>query len=391
MYNYKFFIRSILVITFLLLIISPGCTLWTKANYKESGREGFDELKKIEEAPEKYQYDLDIESKTKTDYNTELFSIIEEHYIKANRTFSKMKEHATTNDEKELASSLIKYTYYNGLRVPKLRDLLIYLSKNNVSDENAYLHPEALMLARDIKSYQNSANLELEKAKEILGRMPEYQKDFAYLYELESIFELETGQDKKDKPSPIQETNANIISDEIFVYLLSAFIIIIFIIIPSGIAYYLVRKKSNREEKFLNSALMGVGFFIICIGMLLIFSSGMNISFLTGGIIILLFGILLLILYILYYKDIPLNLKKRNKSNAKTNDSKLEINLDKKDKSLEYLKSFDKLTEKEIVVFLYLKNNQNISKDKLNEMFGEEIINSLIAKGHFTEENVDQD
>ena len=388
MYNYKFFIRSILVITFLLLIISPGCTLWAKANYKESGREGFDELKKIKDIPEEYGSSIGNLNENNVGQYIALLSIIEERLKNANESFDRMEGYAITKDEKELASSLANYTDYMARSMGKYREMLELVNTHNawdISNPDPYLVSQAQKIMTEMGTYSNLANLEFKKAQVLLDRMPEYQKDFADLYE------LETGQDKKDKPSPIQETNANVISDEIFVYLLSAFIIIIFIIIPSGIAYYLVRKKSNREEKFLNSALMGVGFFLICIGLLLPFSNGMNISFLISGIIILLFGILLLILYILYYKDIPIKLKKGNKSNAKTNDSKLEINHDKKDKSLEYLKSFDKLTEKEIVAFLYLKNNRNIPKDKLNEMFGEETINSLIAKGHFTEENVDQD
>ena len=311
MYNYKFFFRSILVFIFLLLIISPGCTFSTKANYREFGRQGFDELKQIKDVPEKYLYDLDISSKSYTDKVTELYSIIEEHAIKANHSFSKMKDHATTNDEKELASCLVKYTYYSGLSIPKLRDFFIYLSKNNVSYEDLYLDSELRILRRDIESYENSANLELEKAKEILGRMPEYQKDFSYLYEL--------GEPGKEPQTYYQDSKLDTIIP-IFFSFIFLFLIVAF---PPLLAYYLwkIYKMRKKDKKIIIQ-------------------------------------------------------------------NKLTINPDKKESSFEYLKSFDKLTEKEIVAFLYFRNNPETTKDKLNEMFGDET-SSLLPSGH-KEENVDQ-
>lgn len=298
-----------------------------------------------------------------------------------------MEGYAITNNEKELASSLANYTDYMARAMGKFREMLEFMNKYNAWDNytpNDYLTSEAQKIKTEMETYFSLSSLEMKKAEVILDRMPEYQKYFPDLYELGTV------QEQKDKSSSTREKNFNIIWDNIIFYLICAFIFFIFIIMPSGIAYYLVRKKSNRSEKFLNSILVGPGLLITIAWIMLVLSGNFSLPLILISIPFLLLGILCLIAYGLYCKDLTFKLKKKNKSDVGANNIKLIINPDKQHNSLEYLKSFDKLSEKEIVAFLYLKNNQDISKDKLNEMFGEETISSLIAKGHFREENVDQ-
>jgi len=77
---------------------------------------------------------------------------------------------------------------------------------------------------------------------------------------------------------------------------------------------------------------------------------------------------------------------KKIKKQNKLNRIRIIINSEKKDSSLELLKNYEKLSDKEIIAFLFLKNNPATDKAKLIEMFGENAIDSLIQKKLFFEE-----
>ena len=77
--------------------------------------------------------------------------------------------------------------------------------------------------------------------------------------------------------------------------------------------------------------------------------------------------------------------KKKSKQMNNERKNIIEINYQRRDSSLEYLKNFEKLSEKEIISFFFLKNNPTTDKEKLSETFGKDIIEGLIRKGFFIE------
>jgi len=78
--------------------------------------------------------------------------------------------------------------------------------------------------------------------------------------------------------------------------------------------------------------------------------------------------------------------KAKEKEQNIFNNTPIIINPERKDSSLELLKNYEKLSDKEIITFLFLKNNPNTDKAKITEMFGEDVVNSLIQKKLFFEE-----
>jgi len=360
MNNDKLLFRSIFIIAIIALIIFSGCNYWSKANYRDYGKQGFDELKEITDFPEEYGSNIGNLDKNNIGQYIVFFSIMGEHVKNANEAFEEMERYAVTKDEKDFASSMVNYTVYLGKAIEGYKELLDFMNKNNiwdVSNPDPYLLSQIEKIQADMKvweSYGQMAELESKKAIEILDRMPEYHKDFAYLYESEA--------DQRE----IQSFNNMGLSPSNLVYLAINIVIILIAMFP---AYYLVRHKKMSRIKIISCLAILLFLFILSI----IF----NLSIVTlGTMIIIIVSIVYAVLKISSNRQENLNLK-----------IGISINPDKKDNSIEYLKNFDKLSEKEIVAFLHLKNNPNSSRDKINELFGEETINLLVNKGYFVEDN----
>jgi len=430
MYNYKFFFRSILVVIFVLLIISPGCTFWAKANYREFGKQGFDDLKKINDIHEEYGSSIGNLNENNVGQYIVFLSIIEERIKNANESFDRMEGYAITKDEKELASSLANSTDYMARSMGKFREMLEVVNKyngRNISNPDPYVVSEFQKIKTETETYSSLANLELRKAQVILDRMPEYQKDFADLYELgtgqaENVTESVAKKDSlksfeyvslllnislgviallplyflvshKNKKK-IEEFLCLVTSLGLFIISLLLNVPIVGVIAPiiffASIGYLIIEKKNySIITKLGLSFLIPIGLFYFLIGLIFFLGYIGPYPDSTDAIVGLLMFIGGILLFGIYFYYVLGSISKRD-ANPKDNiEKEIHINSDKQDNSLEYLKSFDKLTEKEIVAFLYLRNNPEISRDKLIEMFGDEIISSLIAKGHFREENVD--
>lgn len=474
-------IRLLIVVGMIILIAPMGLNYLFSTIYAQYGREGCSYISNDKIAIDFYNYLSGwSEGHSTGNYNQAIIgagNLVQMHK-NAKTSFETMSFFAITEDEKQLAKSLISYCDYNIIMWETYRDVWTYFHNQGIYENRSTNYQQRQELERITSKFNAIDESVVVQRKDILAlldRMPKYQDDFDIFYSSGGI-------------SSYSSNRGILYSLPDFFPIL--FIVLSVIIIPSAIAYVPVRKKKNKIEKISSSLLIGFGLlitlFITLMRMDLDPYSNINFDFITFDLCIILGGLcfttyglyltdfttkvknkylrgslskpknfrlfygiglfflglalfflltrpfvftlvlsmlffilysyandkvtylyfsvinlILAIIYFVIWRNVAFlayffiaimaillirNNFKSNNSNLSFNLKKLEINPNRKESSIDFLKAFDKLSDKEILAFMYLKNNPNTSVDKLNEQFGEEIIKTLLQKGHFIEE-----
>ncbi|MCK9268109.1 MAG: hypothetical protein M0P14_05305 [Alkaliphilus sp.] len=155
----------------------------------------------------------------------------------------------------------------------------------------------------------------------------------------------------------------------------------------------LVANKIDRKNKILLSMLWGIGaLFLVTVLLILseilfgVYSPTLDIGTITVLIIFFFTGSACIIVYLW---EIHKASKKSKSIQVKSSD--LRINPAKGGLSAGYLKKFEKLTDSEILTFLYFRQNSDLNKAELIDKFGKNDIQRLIEKGYIWELNSDKE
>jgi len=373
-------IRLLIVVGMIILIAPMGLTYLFSSIYGQYGREGCSYLE-----PEKVSIDLVnslqglLEGYSTGNYNQAIIASgnLIQRYKNSKTSFETMSFYAITEDEKQLAKSLIRYCDYSIISSETNREIVTYYHNHGIYGNRKANYQQIQELEKiqsKNKAIEGLSEIEKENIVALLDRMPKYQDDFKYLY--------------GSGGTSSYKRNVSIL--DILAYLSPILMIISVILFFSLIAYIPIRKDRNRIDKIAYSLLFGMGLPFTIIGILglviILFASTSN----SDGILV--FILPLLVSGIFALRKYALHLKNNHgkfidkRKHVNTNEKILTINPDKKESTIAFLKAFDELSDKEILAFMYMKNNPNTSVDNLNEQFGEEIINALLQKGHFIEE-----
>ncbi len=150
----------------------------------------------------------------------------------------------------------------------------------------------------------------------------------------------------------------------------------------------LIANKIDRKNKIILSMFWGIGALFIFTVFLVLINAIRRLVMDTIIALIILF-VAGSACIIVYFWEIHKASKKNKSIQVKISD--LRINPSKGGLTAGYLKKFEKLTDSQILTFLYFRQNSDLNKAELIDKFGKNDVQILIEKGYIWELNSDKE